>query len=390
MSSKDQLCRRRWVVRMLASSMVLLVVGPLEGAGPGTSAPAALQNRIRGNIVQADRSAARPRKRTVVAIHGTRFYINGARTYRGTRAEGLLLNTRMVQAAFDDENPATATAWRYPDTRRWSADRNVREFVNALPSYAAKGLNAITINLQGGSPRGGPDDAQPNVTSAFRADGTLKSSWLQRVDRIVRACAANRIVVIVGYFYFGQDQRLANERAVLAGVDNATKWLVKQRYTNVLVEINNEANLNYNHDILKPQRVEELISRVKSIARGYLKVSTSFAGGTIPPDAVIRASDFVLLHGNGQNAASVRQMVERVRATQAYRALPKPVVFNEDSTNLANLDAAVEQGASWGYYDQGSSNYVDGFQSPPVNWRINTSSKRAFFEKLATLSARKR
>jgi len=135
--------------------------------------------------------------------------------------------------------------------------------------------------------------------------------------------------------------------------------------------------------------VDELIRRVQKHSHGRLKVSTSLAGGSMPPDDVIRASDFVLLHGNGQNPASIREMVDRVRATQAYRARPKPIVFNEDSTNLANLEAAVEKKASWGYYDQGSSNYVDGFQSPPVNWRISTPSKRAFFQRIASLTRKR-
>jgi len=337
--------------------------------------------------IGAGSSATKPR--TVVAIKGASFYINGVVTNRGTRAQGLLMNSRMVQAAFDDENQRTAVKWRYPDTRRWSAARNTQELVRAIPSYAAKGLNAITINLQGGSPSGRPDDAPQNVTTAFRPNGSLKPPWLGRVDRVIQACARNRMVVILGLFYFGQDQRLKGERAVISAVDNATRWLVKQRYTNVLVEIDNEANLNYNHDILKSQRVDELIRRVQKHSHGRLKVSTSLAGGSMPPDDVIRASDFVLLHGNGQNPASIREMVDRVRATQAYRARPKPIVFNEDSTNLANLEAAVEKKASWGYYDQGSSNYVDGFQSPPVNWRISTPSKRAFFQRIASLTRKR-
>jgi hypothetical protein len=330
--------------------------------------------------------SAQKAARTIVAIKGTRFYINGAVTFRGTGAEGLLLNSRMVQASFDDENSSTAGRWRYPDDGRWSAARNTREFVDAVPSYAASGLNAVTINLQGGSPSGRADNMQQNVTSAFRSNGTLKPAWLRRVDRIIRVCATNRIVVIVGFFYFGQDQRLADDRAVTAAVDNATKWLVRQRYTNVLVEIDNEANLNYEHGILKPERVSELIRRVRVHSHGRVKVSTSFAGGTIPPEAVIRESDFILLHGNGQSADSIRQMVDRVVATQGYRARSKPIVFNEDSVNLSNLDAAIEKKVSWGYYDQGSGNYIDGFQSPPVNWRINTSSKRAFFARIAALT----
>jgi hypothetical protein len=44
--------------------------------------------------------------------------------------------------------------------------------------------------------------------------------------------------------------------------------------------------------------------------------------------------------------------------------------------------AAISEYASWGYFDPGERNYRDGYQSPPVNWGINTERKKAFFELL--------
>ncbi len=46
----------------------------------------------------------------------------------------------------------------------------------------------------------------------------------------------------------------------------------------------------------------ELIERIRT--RGFL-TSTSFCGGVMPPDHVITASDYVLFHGNGQNAPTI-------------------------------------------------------------------------------------
>jgi hypothetical protein len=48
--------------------------------------------------------------------------------------------------------------------------------------------------------------------------------------------------------------------------------------------------------------------------------------------------------------------------------------------------AAFENYASWGYYDQGKNDYINGFQSPPVNWSINTEKKKAFFELLRKIT----
>lgn len=88
--------------------------------------------------------------RTTVSIVGETVHINGQPTNPGSRAEGLLLNARMVQAIFDDANASTRKWWAYTDTGVWNATRNVEEFVAAVPSYAEHGLNAITVGLQGG------------------------------------------------------------------------------------------------------------------------------------------------------------------------------------------------------------------------------------------------
>ncbi len=113
--------------------------------------------------------------RTVVSIVGDAFHINGRPTYAGRswnghKIEGLLLNSRMVQAIFDDLNPMTVQRWAYPDTGRWDADRNTSEFIAALPDYRKRGLLGVTINLQGGSPMGYSND-QPWHNAAFTAEG---------------------------------------------------------------------------------------------------------------------------------------------------------------------------------------------------------------------------
>src|SRR5438552_1067618 len=89
---------------------------------------------------------------TSVSIQGTNFLINGQVTYPGTSVQGDLLNSRMIQGLFDDENSQTAKLWAYPDTHVWDAQRNTNELIAALPSYAQHGLRMITVGLQGGCP----------------------------------------------------------------------------------------------------------------------------------------------------------------------------------------------------------------------------------------------
>ena len=335
--------------------------------------------------------SAAPRK-TSVAIEGDRFLINGQATYAGRtwremKIEGLLLNSRMVQGIFDDLNPDTRHLWAYPDTKLWDAERNTREFIAAMPEWRRHGLLGFTINLQGGSPQGYSRE-QPWHNSSFRPDGGLRPEYLGRLERILDRADELGMVPIVGFFYFGQDQRLEGDGAVRRGVREATTWLLQQGYKNVLVEIANECdNRAYEQPLIQAPRVHELIELAKSIAVDgrRLPVSVSFNGGSIPPQNVVAAADFLLLHGNGVGDPDrIAQLVRETRKVPGYR--PMPILFNEDDhfefdTPKNNFVAAVGEYASWGYFDyrmKGEA-FDEGFQSVPVNWTISSARKRGFF-----------
>jgi hypothetical protein len=339
-----------------------------------------------------------PLRRTTVSILGDSFHVNGrptcaGRRFRGRDLEGLLLNARLVQGIFDDQNPDTAPRWAYPDTGRWDPDRNTREFLAAMPQWRRHGLLAFTLNLQGGSPEG-YSKAQPWVNAAFHPDGTLRDDYAARLELVLERADELGMVVILGYFYFGQDQRLANEAAVVRATEGVTRFLLDGGWRNVLVEIDNECTESYDHAILRAARVHELIERVRGIESGgrRLLVSTSYRGGTIPEEKVVRASDFLLLHGNGvAQPEGIRDMVRKTRQVPGYR--PMPILFNEDDhfdfdAPDNNFVAAVGERASWGYFDfrkQGEGP-DDGYQSLPVNWGISSARKRAFFGLLAEMT----
>ncbi len=333
---------------------------------------------------------------TRVSFQNEKIAINGELTYRGRyfegkSVEGLLFNVRAVQAIFDDENPETRKFWSYPDTNQWDPERNVEEFVKALPSWKEKGVLGFTVNLQGGVPMIHREFSQPWINTAFKPDGSLKPAYLDRLQKILDVADKLGMVVIVGLFYFGQDENLESERAVINGVENAVGWLLEKGYQNVIVEINNECDIPaYEHEILRPQRVSELILHAKKIVnvanRFSLPISTSFSGGAIPVPDVIKNGDLILVHGNNQPPENIRQMVSKIRGTDIFKRNPKPIVFNEDGIDVLNLNAAFESYSSWGYYDQGFNNYRDGFQSPPVCWKINTEYKRRFFNRVAEIT----
>jgi hypothetical protein len=338
---------------------------------------------------------------TVLGIDGTRFTINGTPTYagrifRGWPVEGLLMNVRAVQATFDDLNPATRGQWAYPDTGVWDPERNLAEFLAVLPEWRAAGLLAFTVNLQGGSPEG-YSRTQPWENSAFAPDGSLRADYLDRLRRVLDRADELGMVVIVGLFYQGQDERLTDEGAVQLAVDEACSWLLDGGWRNVIVEIANECDVpNYEHPIIGHDRGHELIERAQAHTRDgrRLFVSTSYRGGTIPTDRVLRVADVALIHGNGvTDPAVMRWMVERTRVRLRDRAIP--IVVNEDDhfafdADDNNMLAAVSQYASWGLFDAGEgsggggarSNYQDGYQLVPVNWTTNTPTKQGFFRLL--------
>lgn len=343
-------------------------------------------------------SAEPPPRRTEVTIHGCEFHINGKPTYAGRvwhghAIEGLLFNSRMVQGMFDDVNPNTQARWAYPDTGMWDPDRNTREFLAAMPEWKRHGLLAFTLNLQGGSPEG-YSKKQPWQNSAFEADGSLRPDFMTRCEKILDRADELGMVVILGYFYFGQDERVSDEAAVIRGVDTATDWLLDHGYRNVLVEINNECNVTYDHAILKPNRVHELIERVKAKHRdGHrLLASTSYGGRTVPKKNVVDVADFLLLHGNGaKNPTQITEQIHATRKVMEGRELP--ILFNEDDhfefdKPRNNLVAAVEEYVSWGYFDfrKRGEGFDDGFQSVPVNWGISSPRKRAFFDKIREIT----
>ena len=173
------------------------------------------------------------------------------------------------------------------------------------------------------------------------------------------------MAVIVGYFYQGQDERLTDEATVVGAVDGVTDWLLDGGWRNLVVEIANECDVpNYEHQIIGPFRVRELIERVQSHTRDgrRLLASTSFRGGSLPYEDVLRVADLVLLHGNGVTDPTIMSwMIERTR--MRLRGRQVPIVVNEDDhfafdQPSNNFLAAVSSYASWGLFDAG-----------PAGWR---------------------
>jgi hypothetical protein len=110
-------------------------------------------------------------------------------------------------------------------------------------------------------------------------------------------------------------------------------------------------------------------------------------------------------HGNDSDPDQWRKDLRLLKQSDPYRRTPMPILCNEDSVDIRNLDVSLEEACSWGYYDQGfgcgqkqgkldwtlhpretTLPALSGYQTLPVNWTINTDHKRAFFDRVLEIT----
>jgi hypothetical protein len=348
---------------------------------------------------------------TQVSISGTSFYIDGeptypGRTFEGRRVEGLLLNSRMVQAIFDDETPETAAHWRYPDTGTWDPDRNTDEFCAALPEYRRRGLLAVTVGLRGGGAIYAPGIYDRYVNSAFRPDGSLKPAYLDRLRRVLAAADRAGMVVIVNYFYWRQASRFVSDETVRQATRAITGWLLQTGFQDIIVDVRNE--IGRGDGLLQSGGIHELVEMIQGMTldgRRLLVGVSTHPREHLPPGRWTELVDVFMPHGNDSQPEELCDQLRAFKQSTPFLARPRPILINEDSMDVRSLDVAVGEYASWGFYCQGygsgykdsrwdwtehgrASSYEDlsGFQTPPVNWSINTDLKRAFFRRVSEIT----
>ena len=259
-----------------------------------------------------------------LCISGNKFLLDEVLINKSKVSEGLLINSRMVQGISDGFEK-----FPYPDTKKWNVTRNNAEFVSNMESWKLKGLNGFTLGMQGGGPSS-TTSGQTHKNSAFNGGGSLKSDYINRLKLVLDESNRLDMIVILSLFYRSQVSIFGS-------------------YPNVLKATTNTGN--------------------------------SYKGsGHVPSDKIIQNSQVIFLHGNSMTTESAySKQLNSVKKSKYY--VGQPIVYNEAGTKLF-LDWSIKNGVGWGYYDQGKNNYKDGFQSPPVNWGINTSTKQNFFNKI--------
>lgn len=272
-----------------------------------------------------------PAGQTRVSLVDGKWHINGQVTYPGTKAEGLLMNVRMVNSTFEDRSRP-----------EFDVEANTAAFLAQIPSYAAHGVRAFTLCLQGGMP--GYEGA---VNSAFAPDGSLRQEYMDRIRRVIDACDRQGIIVILGCYYQRQSAVLQDENAVRAGLVNVVQWIRDNGLTNVVLETANEyPHKGFVHQVLRSPQGQAALLRLAKQTWPQLLVSASGYGDGKLHAPVAEAGDFLLIHFNG---TPVEEIPARIAALRKYG---KPIVCNEDDktgqTAARAAELCVENGASWG------------------------------------------
>ncbi len=308
--------------------------------------------------------------KTHLTIEGEKFLINEKVTYseiNGTRpgAQGLLMNARFIQGIFDDAmEPERFARWGHSE---WDAMANTERLIAALPEWYGYGLRAFTTGFQGG----GPCFTIQNHTiqnNPFGEDGlTLDADYAERMDKLIRGADAVGMIVIVSFFYGSQTRWLKDGKAIRNAVTTASRFL-KGR-PNVIIEVANEMNIGSfaNHPIIREPEGMAMLLDLARKESGGLPCGCSGGGGYYNRE-VAEASDVILIHGNGCTRQRYHNMIQEVQSWN----LNRPIVCNEDSQAIGQLQVAYKTQTSWGYYNNMTK------QEPPADWGI-TSGEDTFF-----------
>lgn len=313
--------------------------------------------------------------KTTLRISGENFFINDRLVYdeipgSNPRMHGLIMNARFIQGISDDRRePSRFNRF----SRTFDAETNTDDLIAALPEWYRYGMRAFTVGLQGG----GNCFTIPNeeiVNTPYSRDGrSIDPKYLARLARLLNAADEMGMVVIVSLLYGGQSHQLDGSEAVVNAVRTAARFLRDGGWRNVIVEVANEYDIPSFDTLPIIQNPESLIALIELAQKeSALPVGCSGVGGSLN-EKIAQASDVILIHGNGQTRSQMVNLIERARAY----APGKPIVCNEDSQALSNLQVCMDYHVSWGYYNDLTK------QELATDWRIVPGEDRFFAMRMA-------
>ena len=314
---------------------------------------------------------------TTVSVRENKFLINGKLVYSeipnaNPAALGLLWNQRVIQGVFDDKTDRSR--FDLFKMGKFDPEKNTDNLIASLPEWYSYGMRAITVGFQGGWPVDAVD-VENIENNPFGQDGTtLDLAYASRMDRIIRAADDIGMVVIVSLLYWAQSKFLKDGRAVVEAVKTGSRFLKEKGYTNVILEVANEYNIqpfSVHPIVFEPEGITQLIKIAREESGGMLVGSSG--GGGMADKETVEESDVVIVHGNGQSRGQYYDFLRKVRGWAGN----KPILCNEDSPCCTRVDVALEEGTSWGYYN----NYTK--QIPPPDYSVTPGEDLFFARRIA-------
>ena len=184
------------------------------------------------------------------------FTVNSSNT--GTELNGqpfLVLGLRMSNALISDEK--------------------TQELIDNMDLFATYGINSFSVFFQG---------SRFGDVKGYREDATLDPVYAPRMGRIIQAADKRGMVILVGCFYYGNSKAKWDswgQAEANKAIANTIRWLKKNNYRNVFVDVNNEHMAKFDDS--------QLIAAGKAVDDSYV-IATS--GRETPENA-----DLSLHHG---------------------------------------------------------------------------------------------
>ena len=330
-----------------------------------------------------------------------------------TKARGRLMILWLPNALFEDE-------WLIE--RDFDPDENTDRVIASLDVYNAHGVGAIGVSLQGGVSgysvevnginRNGIANAgkeSGSLVSAFEPDGSLKESWLGRLERLLLETDRRGMVVCLAYFGRGQDEIFESPRAIVTAARNMTDWLIEKDFRNVVIDVAPGWDLeaqNWDHGSFIPEYIAHVLEDVRERfhdAAFALPIGASSGGNMAYPDSLAQLCDVILVQGNGVSPDQKRVRLRELRSNL------RPVWMIEDdngaeptlatlSRETASANALFANGAGWGFRPLARAHlfpfdYRPGSTSELTDEVSPTERDRAYFkavlEHIATLVLKK-
>lgn len=206
-------------------------------------------------------------------------------------------------------------------------------------------------------------------------DGSsIDEKYLNRMKRIIDAADRIGMAVIVCMFYGAQSRFLKDDDAVFRAVKSVSNWARDNSFTNVILEIANEHDVDmyHIHPVLYLDTGIAQLLEVASRESGGIPVGCSGTGKVFSRN-IADKSDVVLIHGNDKTRQRLYDFIQKAKAGSSG----KPVVINEDSQCIGNMMTAMDVGVSWGYYNNMTK------QEPPCDYGITKGEDQFFAMRLS-------